>query len=443
MLKLELSKKVYQRILNLAPKQKEYLETVESILESLEAYLTLHSSQLDEESLTSLFIPEKVVTFNVNWQDDQGQLLSNKGYRIQFNSTLGPYKGGLRFHPSVNESVFKFLALEQSFKNALTGFNLGGAKGGANFDTKGKSASEIKRFCETFITKLAPHIGADIDIPAGDIGVGSQEISYLYHEFCRLNPQAEKGSFTGKDLKDGGSYLRKEATGYGLCYFTEAALKRFLNSDFKKKKIIISGSGNVAIHTALKVQELGAIIVAMSDSSSLVYDPKGLNITSIQKIKEKRGRIKEYLKTCPNSLYSDDPQAIWDFPCDIALPCATQNELDLPAAKKLKNNACLAVCEGANKPCTKEAVDFLVDNRIIFGPSKAANAGGVIVSYFEMLQNAKNEQWSFQEVDQKLKENMLRIFEDIFETAKTFGNKYDLNQGANILAFKRLIKADF
>lgn len=443
MLKLELSKKVYQRILNLAPKQKEYLETVESILESLEAYLTLHSSQLDEESLTSLFIPEKIVTFNVNWQDDQGQLLSNKGYRIQLNSTLGPYKGGLRFHPSVNESVFKFLALEQSFKNALTGFNLGGAKGGTNFDPKGKSASEIKRFCEAFMTKLSPHIGTDIDIPAGDIGVGSQEISYLYHEFCRLNPQAGKGSFTGKDLKDGGSYLRKEATGYGLCYFTEAALKRFLNDSFKDKKIIISGSGNVAIHTALKAQELGAIIVAMSDSSGLVYDPKGLNITSIQKIKEKRGRIKEYLETYPNSLYLDNPQAIWDFPCDIALPCATQNELDLPAAKKLKNNACLAVCEGANKPCTKEAAAFLIDNKIIFGPSKAANAGGVIVSYFEMLQNAKNEQWSFQEVDQKLKENMLRIFEDIFETAKTFGNKYDLNQGANILAFKRLIKADF
>ena len=433
--------KVYSDLSNRYPHEKEFLQAAYEILKSLEVIVNKRP-EIEKNNLLERFIePERFIQFRVAWVDDNGKVQVNRGYRVQYNSSIGPYKGGLRFHPSVNPSIIKFLGLEQVLKNSLTCLPLGGGKGGSDFDPKGKSDNEIMSFCQAFMTELYRHIGPNLDVPAGDIGVGAREVGYLFGQYKRIVNEYS-GVLTGKGLSYGGSLARKEATGYGLCYFTNEALKTMRNDSFNGKTVVVSGSGNVAIYAAVKANSLGAKVVAMSDSNGYIYDKNGVNLDVIKQIKEvKRGRIKEYLDYVKDAEYHEGCKGIWSVKCDIALPCATQNELDLEDAKLLVSNGVIAVCEGANMPSTLEASKYFVDNKVIYGPAKAANAGGVATSGLEMSQNSMRLSWSFEEVDEKLKGIMINIFHNIHNTALDLGNEHDLMSAANIAGFIRVCDA--
>ena len=402
-----------------------------------EMFLSLDPSVLSNPRyapiLDKIDVPDNVIVFDVEWKDDKGETHVNKGYRVQFNNVNGVYKGGLRLHPSVTLSILKFLAFEQIFKNYLTTLPMGGAKGGSDFDPKGKSDNEIKNFCYAFMKKLYPHIGVDLDVPAGDIGVGGREIRFLYEAYKEYSGKCDC-SLTGKPLDLGGSLARTEATGYGVTYFALNALKAYKNTDLKGKKVIVSGSGNVALYCLQKVTELGGKVVAMSDSSNAIYDPEGIDFAQLKELKEvRRGRIKEYVS--PSVKVLPSPKDIWSIPCDVAFPCATQFELDDNDAKKLIENGCIGVFEGANMPCTIEAANRFIANKVIYSPGKASNAGGVAVSGLEIEQNKAGEKWSFEKVDNRLKEIMGSIFANIYKTAKDLGDEYNLVKGANNYAF--------
>lgn len=421
--------------------EKEFIQAVEEVLISLTPVFEEDHRYAEANILERLIEPERQIIFRVPWVDDDGNLQVNRGFRVQFNGAIGPYKGGLRFHPSVYIGIIKFLGFEQIFKNALTGLPIGGGKGGSNFNPKGKSDDEIMRFCESFMTELHKHIGPNVDVPAGDIGVGSREIGYLYGHYRRIRGVFENGVLTGKGLQYGGSLVRTEATGFGLIYFVEEMLKAN-NSAFDGKDVIISGSGNVAIYAHMKATELGGNVIAMSDSSGYILNPSGIDLEVVREIKEvKRGRIKEYLETYPETTYVENCKGIWDNKCDIALPCATQNDITLESAKKLVENGVFAVGEGANMPTTNEAIKYLQEHDILIAPAKAANAGGVSVSALEMAQNSMRYSWSFDEVDQKLKTIMADIHKNALDAAKEYGLGYDLVAGANIAGFKKVADA--
>ena len=418
----------------------EFLQTVTEVLNSLRPVVERHPEFQKVKLLERLVEPERIISFRVPWVDDKGEYHINRGFRVQFNSAIGPYKGGLRFHPSVNQSILKFLGFEQIFKNSLTGLPIGGGKGGCDFDPKGKSDNEVMRFCQSFMTELYRHIGADCDVPAGDIGVGGREIGYLYGQYKRITGQYE-GVLTGKGLTYGGSLARTEATGYGLCYYTDEML-RDNGKSFEGKTVVISGSGNVAIYANQKATQLGAKVVAMSDSNGYIYDPNGIDYKVIQEIKEvKRARIKTYLDYVPGARYVEGCRGIWTVPCDIALPCATQNELDVEGAQALMNNGCFAVAEGANMPTTLEATELLQSKGVLFGPAKAANAGGVATSALEMSQNSMRMAWTFEEVDQKLHDIMVNIYHTSAKAAEEYGMKGNLVAGANIAGFLKVANA--
>ena len=431
---------VKEKLLKRNPHEPEFLQAVDEVLDSLKLVESKHPEYLKDNLLERIVEPERVVMFRVPWVDDEGNVQVNRGYRVQFNSALGPYKGGLRFHPSVNLSIIKFLGFEQVFKNSLTTLPLGGGKGGSDFDPKGKSDGEVMRFCQSFMNELYRHIGADTDVPAGDIGVGAREVGYLFGQYKKIANQFT-GVLTGKGLTWGGSLTRTEATGYGLCYFTEAMLKDHGNS-FEGKTVVISGSGNVAIYAAEKAMQLGAKVVALSDSSGYIYDAQGIDLDLVKEIKEvKRGRIKEYCETRTNAEYHEGSSGIWTIPCDIALPCATQNELDENSAKTLVANGCIAVAEGANMPTTPEAIHVLQQNHVLYAPGKASNAGGVACSGLEMSQNSQRLSWSFEEVDSKLKGIMENIYATVSKTAKEYGVEDNIVVGANIAGFEKVAKA--
>lgn len=441
MFQTEYVKRVYEDLQIKNANEKEFLQAALEILQSLEPYVLKHP-EIEKNKILERFVePERLIQFRVSWLDDHGEIQVNRGYRVQYNSSIGPYKGGLRFHPTVNASIIKFLGLEQVLKNSLTSLPMGGGKGGSDFNPKGKSDHEIMRFCQAFMTELYRHIGEDTDVPAGDIGVGAREIGYLYGQYKRIQNR-NVGVLTGKGIPFGGSLVRTEATGYGLCYFTEEALRVMKKESFKNKRVVISGSGNVAIYACQKATELGAKVVAMSDSDGYIYDPNGIQLDIVKEIKEvRRGRIKEYLEEVPSAIYKEGSKGIWQTPCDIALPCATQNELDLEDAKILVKNGVLAVCEGANMPSTLEAAKYFIEKKIVYGPAKAANAGGVATSGLEMSQNSLRLSWTFDEVDGKLKEIMIRIFNNTYTTATELGNPYDTLTGANIAGFEKIAKA--
>ncbi|MBQ9124460.1 MAG: NADP-specific glutamate dehydrogenase [Acholeplasmatales bacterium] len=441
MFKTEYVKNVYANLVEKNKSEAEFLQAAQEILASLEPYIAAHPELESKKILERFLEPERFVQFKVVWTDDKGNYQVNRGYRVQYNSAIGPYKGGIRFHPSVNASIIKFLGLEQTLKNSLTSLPMGGGKGGSDFDPKGKSDAEILRFCQSFMTELYRHIGPDSDVPAGDIGVGAREIGYMFGQYKKITNEFS-GVLTGKGLSYGGSLARKEATGYGLCYFTNEALKALKDTDFNGKTVVVSGSGNVAIYANQKATELGAKVVAMSDSNGYVYDPNGINLDVIKQIKEvERARIVEYTKRVPGSTYVEGSRNIWEVKCDIALPCATQNELHLEDAKKLVANGCIAVCEGANMPSTLEAAKYFIDNKVVFGPAKAANAGGVATSGLEMTQNSNRLSWTFEEVDNKLHGIMVNIFKNAYAKAVELGNKYDLVTGANIAGFEKVCDA--
>ncbi len=441
MLTNEYAKRVYAQTEAKNPNEKEFLQAVHEVLTSLQPILEKDPAIEKNGILERLVEPERQIIFRVPWVDDSGKVQVNRGFRVQFNSAIGPYKGGLRLHPSVNLSVIKFLGFEQTFKNSLTSLPMGGGKGGSDFDPKGKSDMEIMRFCQSFMTELCKHIGADTDVPAGDIGVGGREIGYLFGQYKRLRNEFT-GVLTGKGLPFGGSLARTEATGYGLCYFTEEMLHCMKNDSFKGKTTVISGSGNVAIYAAEKAMAFGAKVVAMSDSCGYVYDKDGIKLDIVKDIKEvRRGRIKEYAERVPGAEYHEGCRGIWTLPCDIALPCATQNELDGDSAKTLIKNGVIAVAEGANMPSTPEAIEAFQSAGILFGPAKAANAGGVSVSGLEMSQNSMRYAWTFEEVDAKLKQIMVNIFHNIYNAAEKYGEKNDLVAGANLAGFEKVAKA--
>ncbi len=419
----------------------EFFQTITEVLGSLEPVIEQHPEYIKAGLIDRLVEPERIIKFRVPWVDDEGNVRVNRGYRVQFNSAIGPYKGGLRLHPSVNESIIKFLGFEQIFKNSLTGLPIGGGKGGSDFGPKGKSDAEVMRFCQSFMTELYRHIGPDVDVPAGDIGVGAREIGYLFGQYKRIRGAYENGVLTGKSIPYGGSLARPEATGFGLCYFCDAML-RANGESFQGKKVVISGSGNVAIYACVKATTLGGKVVTMSDSNGYVYDPEGIDIEAVMDIKlVKRGRIKEYLSYRPNAEYHEGCKNIWNVPCDIALPCATQNEMDLEGAKTLVKNGCKVLCEGANMPCTPDAIDYAMANGVLYGPSKAANAGGVSVSALEMSQNSMRYSWSFEEVDAKLKDIMENIFAASAAAAEQYGMPGNYMAGANIAGFQKVADA--
>ena len=433
--------KVYADVEKRNPGEKEFLQAVKEVLESLEPVVEANPKYEEFGIIDRIVEPERQIIFRVPWVDDKGEVHVNRGFRIQFNSAIGPYKGGLRLHPSVNASVIKFLGFEQIFKNSLTGLPIGGGKGGSDFDPKGKSDMEIMRFCQSFMTELSKHIGADTDVPAGDIGVGGREIGFLYGQYKRLRNEFT-GVLTGKGLTYGGSLARTEATGYGLCYYTEEMLKCMKNDSFKGKTVVVSGSGNVAIYATEKATELGGKVVALSDSNGYVYDKNGIDLAVVKQIKEvERGRIKEYADRVSSAEYHEGCKGIWTIPCDIALPCATQNELDLDGAKALIANGVKAVAEGANMPSTPEAIAAFQEAGIMFGPAKAANAGGVATSALEMCQNSMRYSWTFEEVDAKLKGIMVNIFHNTYNAAKKYGKDGDLVAGANIAGFEKVADA--
>ncbi len=432
--------KVLKNLKEQNPDEPEFYQAATEILTTLEPVLEKHP-EYENQSLLERFVePERVIMFRVPWVDDNGKVQVNKGYRVQFNSAIGPYKGGLRFHPSVNLSIIKFLGLEQILKNSLTGLPIGGGKGGSNFDPKGKSDREIMAFCQSFMTELFRHIGADTDVPAGDIGVGAREIGYLFGQYKRIRDE-HVGVLTGRGLSYGGSLARKEATGFGLVYITEEALKTRGDS-FNGKTVVISGSGNVAIYACQKAQSLGAKVVAMYDSNGYVYDPDGIKLDIIKDIKEvKRGRIKEYADRVKGATYTDGCSGIWTVPCDIALPCATQNEIDEKSAVILVKNGVKYVAEGANMPSTLEAIKIFQDSGVVFLPAKAANAGGVATSALEMAQSSGRLFWSFEEVDAKLKNIMINIYHNIEMAAKNYGYDGNYVMGANIAGFIKVADA--
>ena len=422
------------------PNEPEFHQAVTEVLESLEPVIEKHPEYIKMGVLESIVEPERIIKFRVPWVDDKGNVRVNRGFRIQFNSAIGPYKGGLRFHPSVYEGIIKFLGFEQIFKNSLTGLPIGGGKGGSDFDPKGKSDMEVMRFCQSFMTELAKHIGPDTNVPAGDIGVGGREIGYLFGQYKRLRDEYS-GVLTGKGLTYGGSLARTEATGYGLCYYTEEMLNDHSDS-FKGKTVVISGSGNVAIFATQKATALGAKVVALSDSNGYIHDPDGIDLDAVKEIKlVKRGRIKEYVENHPNATYTEGCRGIWTIPCDIALPCATQNELDEDGAKALIANGVKAVCEGANMPSTPEAVHAFQSAGVLFGPAKAANAGGVATSALEMSQNSMRYSWTFEEVDAKLHDIMKNIYHNSAKAAKEYGMEGNLVAGANIAGFLKVANA--
>ncbi len=419
--------------------QPEFLQAVEEVLESLQPVVQARPELEKAGIIERLVEPERIVMFRVPWVDDNGKVQVNRGYRVQFNSAIGPYKGGLRFHPSVNLSILKFLGFEQIFKNSLTTLPIGGGKGGSDFDPKGKSDAEVMRFCQSFMTELQRHIGPDTDVPAGDIGVGGREIGYMYGQYKRMRNDFT-GVLTGKAIGAGGSLARTEATGYGLCYFTDEMLKA-VGESFKGKTVIISGSGNVAIYATQKAIELGAKVVALSDSNGYIYDADGIDLDLVKDIKEvKRQRIKEYAVRKPSAKYTEG-KGIWTIPCDIALPCATQNELNEEDARTLIANGVRAVAEGANMPSTPEAIAAFQQAGILFGPAKAANAGGVATSALEMCQNSARLSWSFEEVDSKLKNIMATIYKEAADAAKRYGMEGNLVAGANIAGFEKVANA--
>ena len=421
--------------------ESECLQTATEVLGSLRPVMERNPKFEQVKLLERLVEPERIVSFRVPWMDDKGEYQINRGFRVQFNSAIGPYKGGLRFHPSVNQSILKFLGFEQIFKNSLTGLPIGGGKGGSDFDPKGKSDNEVMRFCQSFMTELYRHIGADIDIPAGDIGVGAREIGYLYGQYKRITGKY-CGILTGKGLSYGGSLARTEATGYGVVYLANEVLTH-KGKSLKGKRVIVSGSGNVAIYAALKAQELGAVVLAMCDSNGYIYDKDGIDVSVIKDIKEvRRARIKEYVEVRPNAEYHEDSKGIWNVPCDLAFPCATQNEIDLAAAKNLLKNGCKMVCEGANMPSTLDAMDAFAKAGILFVPSKAANAGGVAVSALEMSQNSLRLSWSFEDVDNRLKGIMSNIYKNMSDAAAEYGRTpEDYVSGANIAGFLKVADA--
>ncbi len=432
---------VYDGLEKRNPEQKEFLQAVAEVLETLEPVVEKNPKLQEEGVIERIVEPERIIMFRVPWVDDNGKVQVNRGYRVQFNSAIGPYKGGLRFHPSVNLSIIKFLGFEQIFKNSLTTLPIGGGKGGSDFDPKGKSDREVMRFCQSFMTELSKHIGADTDVPAGDIGVGGREIGFLYGQYKRLRNEFT-GVLTGKGLTYGGSLARKEATGYGLCYYTEEALKCMRNDSFQGKTVVISGSGNVAIYATEKATQLGGKVVALCDSNGYIYDPNGVNLDVVKQIKEvERGRIKEYVDRVSGAEYHEGCKGIWTIKCDIALPCATQNELDEESANALIANGVKAVCEGANMPSTPEAVAAFQKAGILFGPAKAANAGGVATSALEMSQNSERLHWTFEEVDEKLQGIMKNIFHASEEAAKKYGMEGNLVAGANIAGFEKVAEA--
>jgi glutamate dehydrogenase (NADP+) len=417
----------------------EFLQAVTEVLTTLQPYVDAHPEYEENGILERLVEPERVVMFRVPWVDDAGKVQVNKGFRVQFNSAIGPYKGGLRFHPSVYLGIIKFLGFEQIFKNSLTGLPIGGGKGGTDFDPKGKSDREVMKFCQSFMTELCRHIGADTDVPAGDIGVGGREVGYMYGQYKRIKNLSE-GVLTGKGLTFGGSLARTEATGYGLVYLVDEMIRDHGKS-FEGKTVVISGSGNVAIYATEKVHELGGKVVALSDSTGYIYDPEGIDLDAVKEIKEvKRGRISDYKNYRPNAEYKDGT-GIWNIKCDVALPCATQNELDIEDAKALVANGCFAVGEGANMPTTLEATDYFVENGVLFAPGKAANAGGVATSALEMCQNSARLSWTFEEVDSRLKDIMVNIYYNMAEAAKEAGKEDNFVVGANIAGFKKVAEA--
>ena len=422
------------------PQEKEFLQAATEVLEALSPVFDKHP-EYEKIGLLDRFVePDRIIMFRVPWVDDKGQVQVNRGYRVQFNNAIGPYKGGLRLHPSVNLSVIKFLGFEQVLKNSLTGLPIGGGKGGSDFDPKGKSDNEVMRFCQSFMTELYKYVGKDEDVPAGDIGVGAREIGYLYGQYKRITGLYE-GVLTGKGLTWGGSLARKEATGFGLCYMTNAMLRKH-GLSFEGKRVVVSGSGNVAIYAAQKATELGGQVIAMSDSNGYVVDKNGINLDVVKQIKEvERGRIKEYAARVPGATYTEGFRGIWTVKCDIALPCATQNELDLDGAKALVANKCLAVCEGANMPTTLEATQYLQQNKVYFVPGKAANAGGVAVSALEMSQNSLRLSWTFDEVDARLHGIMENIFKAIDSAATEYGQEDNYVTGANIAGFLKVADA--
>lgn len=424
-----------------SPAQTEFHATVKEVLNSIVPVLEKNPHYREQAVLERIVEPERTISFRVTWVDDNGEVHVNRGYRVQFNSCLGPYKGGLRLHPSVNLSIIKFLGFEQIFKNALTGLPIGGGKGGSNFDPKGKSDNEIMHFCHSFMTELYRHIGQFTDVPAGDIGVGAREIGFLFGQYKRLRNAYEAGVLTGKGLGYWGSLARKEATGYGLLYFVDLMLKDAGHS-LKGKTVVVSGSGNVATYAIEKAQQFGAKVVTCSDSNGYVYDPEGIDLSVVKEIKEgRRGRISEYVKARPGAEYHEGCKGVWTVKCDVALPCATQGEIDLESAEILVKNGVLAVGEGANMPSSLDAIDYFIKQGVLFAPAKAANAGGVAVSALEMSQNSMRYPWTFEEVDNKLKEIMTNIFNDAKQNAKEYGFEGNLLAGANITGFIKVADA--
>ena len=434
-----------QRVLDLVKAkhshEKEFIQAVQEVLSTIEPVLAANSKYEDHAILERIVEPERTILFRVPWIDDQGKVQVNRGYRVEFNSAIGPYKGGLRFHPSVNLGILKFLGFEQVFKNSLTTLPMGGGKGGSDFDPKGKSDNEIMRFCQSFMTELSKHIGADTDVPAGDIGTGAREIGYMFGQYKRLRNEFT-GVLTGKGLSYGGSLARTEATGYGLLYFTEEMMSCMKNDTIKGKTVVISGSGNVAIYATEKAQAMGAKVVALSDSNGYIYDPNGIKLDVVKQIKEvERGRIKEYVNRVEGATYTEGCKGIWTIKCDVALPCATQNEIDGESAEILLKNGVQVVAEGANMPSTPEAIDKFLAAGILFGPAKAANAGGVATSGLEMSQNSERLSWTFEEVDAKLKGIMINIFHNAYDRSKEYDVEGNLVVGANIAGFLKVADA--
>ena len=431
---------VYQGLVKRNAEQKEYLQAVEEVLESLEPVVEAHPEYEKASLIERLVEPERIIMFRVPWVDDAGKVQVNRGYRVQFNSAIGPYKGGLRFHSSVNLSILKFLGFEQCFKNSLTSLPMGGGKGGSDFDPHGKSDAEVMRFCQSFMTELYRHIGPDTDVPAGDIGVGGREIGFLFGQYKRIRDEYS-GILTGKGIPFGGSLARTEATGYGLCYLGKEMLAD-AGKSFEGQRVVISGSGNVATYANQKATQMGGKVIAMSDSNGYIVDENGIDYKVIKEIKEvKRARIKTYLDYVPTAKYVEGSKGIWTVPCDIALPCATQNELQLEGAEALVANGCYAVAEGANMPSTPEAIAYLQSHGILFAPAKAANAGGVATSGLEMSQNSLRLSWTFEEVDERLHNIMVNIYKNAADAAERYGMKGNLVAGANIAGFEKIASA--
>ena len=431
---------VLERVKTKNASEPEFLQAVDEVLESLRPVIEANEEKYRKEALLErLTEPDRQFKFRVPWVDDKGQVQVNTGYRVQFNNSIGPYKGGLRLHPSVNIGIIKFLGFEQIFKNSLSGLPIGGGKGGSDFDPKGKSDREVMAFCQSFMTELCKYIGADVDVPAGDIGTGAREIGYMFGQYKRIRGMYE-GVLTGKGLSYGGSLARTEATGYGLLYMTEELLKCH-GTDIAGKTIAVSGAGNVAIYAIQKAQQLGGKPVTCSDSTGWIYDPEGIDVALLKEVKEvKRARLTEYAAARPSAQYHEG-RGVWSVKCDVALPCATQNELDIEDAKQLVANGCMAVCEGANMPTTEEATKYLQDNKVLFVPGKAANAGGVATSALEMSQNSERLSWTFEEVDAKLKGIMVNIYHNIDDAAKRYGQEGNYVAGANIAGFEKVAEA--